>query len=225
MKTLKKARSKTASKTSRKVAQKGPVKKKHNNGTLYKDITNFIYEAGNLAKTPRSGFWLLGSGTQSVAEHTVRTIYITYCLCKLTPNVDFYKAVMMALVHDFGEGRTSDHNYVHQKYGRLSEDKAMDELSQTMPFGDEIKNWYKESGAKVTMESKLVKDADQLEWLASLREEESRGNTKAHRWALIAEKRIKTEAGKKIAKMLLRTHPDEWWFDAKDPWWVDRNKK
>lgn len=188
-------------------------------------IANFVYETGILAQTPRSGFWFLGSGKQSVAEHLLRTAYITYCLCKMTPKVDTHRAVMMALMHDLGEGRTSDHNYIHQKYGRLAEAQAIDDLAKTIPFGKEIQNWFEESGKKITLEAKLVKDADQIEWIAALRENEAIGNAKAKVWANIALKRLKTPAGKKLGKKMMEVHPDKWWFDAEDKWWIDRKKR
>jgi len=34
----------------------------------------FLYEVGMLQRTPRSGFAFLGSGKQSVAEHTYRML-------------------------------------------------------------------------------------------------------------------------------------------------------
>jgi putative hydrolases of HD superfamily len=152
----------------------------------------------------------------------MRTAYIGYALAKLTPNSSVERVVLLALFHDFGEARTSDHNYVHQKYGRLSEDKAIEDLSKTVPFGSEIKMLYKEQAAKETLEAKLAKDADQLEWIASLREEETKGNIKARDWIPNALARLKTEAGKNVGEQLQKTHPDEWWFNKDDKWFVDR---
>jgi putative hydrolase of HD superfamily len=131
----------------------------------------------------------------------------------------------MALMHDLGEGRTSDHNYVHQKYGRLSESRAIADLATTVPFGPEIEGLYVEEQARISKESKLVKDADQLEWMATMRHEEIKGNKKARVWAEIAFKRLKTRAGKQLGRALLKTHPDAWWFDAGDTWFVDRKPK
>ena len=51
-----------------------------------KNIADFLFEVGMLAKTPRSGFFFLGSGQQSVSEHTTRTIYIGYTLAMLAEN-------------------------------------------------------------------------------------------------------------------------------------------
>ncbi len=71
----------------------------------------------------------------------------------------------------------------------------------------------------------MVKDADQLEWLATLREEELKGNTKAKAWQKSAYERLKTKEGKAVGKYLLSTHSDAWWFDADDKWFVSRDPK
>jgi putative hydrolase of HD superfamily len=185
-------------------------------------ITDFIYEMGIHQKTPRSGLWFLGSGTQSVADHLFRVAMIAYALCYLTPKADKSKVLLMALVHDIGEGRVSDLNYVHQKYGRLAEAHAVADIARSVPFGQEIEELFTEEQARLTVEAKLVKDADQLEWIATLRAEQEKGNTKAGKWVAIGYKRLKTPAGKALGKLLISTHPDKWWFDESDKWFVDR---
>ena len=115
---------------------------KKTNKKIYGQIANFIYETGIHSQTPRSGFWFLGSGNQSVAEHLFHTAMITYALCYLEPKADKNKAVLMALFHDIGEGRTSDHNYVHQRYGRLAEAQAVKDMSQSVPFGPKILGFF-----------------------------------------------------------------------------------
>lgn len=190
-----------------------------------KNIINFIYETGIHSKTPRSGFWFLGSGSQSVAEHLFHTTMIAYTLAHLEKGADKDKIVLMSLFHDIGEGRTSDHNYVHQRYGRLAEGEAVKDISNSLPFGKEIMDLFVEEQDKKTLEARIVKDADQLEWITTLRQEEIKGNVKAKKWIDIALKRLKTDSGKKVGKILVKTHPDEWWFNADDKWFVDRDKK
>ena len=196
-----------------------------NNKDVYNEIANFVYETNIHSKTPRSGLWFLGSGDQSVAEHLFHTAMIAYALAYLEPKVNKNKVVMMALFHDIGEGRTSDHNYVHQRYGRLSEANAVDDIARSVPFGTEIRDLFREEQARRTLEARLVKDADNLEWITTLRVEAEKGNTKAHAWIKIAMKRLKTGSGKKLGKVLIETSPDSWWFDAKDSWFVDREPK
>ena len=192
---------------------------------IYNQTADFVFETGIHSKTPRSGFWFLGSGSQSVAEHLFHTTMIAYALAYLEPKADKSKIILMSLFHDIGEGRTSDHNYVHQRYGRLAEAEAVADIAKSVPFGREIIELFKEEQAKKTLEARLVKDADQLEWIATLRGEEEKGNSKAKKWIIIAMKRLKTKAAKKLGKVLITTHPDSWWFDAHDAWFVDRKEK
>ena len=198
--------------------------KKKRSKSIYAQITNFVYETSIHSKTPRSGLWFLGSGSQSVAEHLFHTAMITYALCYLKPKADKSKAVAMALFHDIGEGRVSDLNYVHQRYGRLLEKTAVEDIAQSIPFGKEIESLYKEEQARETLEAKLVKDADILEWISTLRHEEIKGNSKAKSWITSAEKRLKTDVGRKLGAMLMKIHPDAWWSSPGDPWFTDRRE-
>jgi putative hydrolases of HD superfamily len=193
--------------------------------TTDRAIAKYIYESGILSKTPRSGLWFLGTGKQTVAEHTLRAVMISYALADATPAADKQRVVLMCLFHDIGEGRTSDLSYVHQRYGRLAEKQAIDDISRSIPFGKEVASLFNEFEERKTLEAKLVRDADQLEWVATLREEEEKGNIKARSWIKIALKRLKTPVGKRIGKMLVAIHPDAWWFNQNDQWFVDRKKK
>ncbi|MDD5289790.1 MAG: HD domain-containing protein [Patescibacteria group bacterium] len=198
---------------------------KNKKNDIYKQLADFVYETSIHSKTPRSGFWFLGSGTQSVAEHLFHTAMIAYTLTYLEPKADKQKVILMALLHDIGEGRVSDHNYVHQRYGKLAETEAVRDISLSVPFGGEILKLFEEEKERKTLEAKLVRDADQLEWIATLRGEEVKGNGKAKEWIFIASKRLKTEAGQKLGEVLMKNHPDSWFFDAKDAWFVDRKVK
>ena len=150
---------------------------------------------------------------------------IAYALCHVTPEANKEKVVLMALIHDLGEGRTGDSNYVHQRYGRLSERMAFEDMADDVPFGKELMALFNEEQERLTLEANLVKDADSLEWIASLREEEVKGNTKARSWLVSATKRLKTPAGREVATRLMTMHPDSWWYDEKDSWFVDRDEK
>ena len=188
-------------------------------------ITDFLFEVGILSKTPRSGFFFLGSGEQSVAEHLNRVTYIGYVLCKMIPEADSAKVMQMCLFHDLAEARTSDLNYVHQKYAQANEERALEDIAKSLPFGQEIKNLVEERNAGVTIESKMAKDADRLEWILSLKEQVDIGNTRAESWLPSAVKRVETEQAKQIAEQILKTDSDHWWFGDKDnQWWITRNK-
>ncbi|HOP35190.1 MAG TPA: HD domain-containing protein, partial [Syntrophales bacterium] len=71
-----------------------------------KALVNFLFETEMLRKTPRSGFQFLGSGSESVAEHVLATLFIGYVLCKLEPEADEEKVLKLCLFHDLLEART-----------------------------------------------------------------------------------------------------------------------
>lgn len=194
-----------------------------------KQIVNFLFEVGILAKTPRSGFYFLGSGEQSVAEHINRVTLIEYTLCKMAKaRVDKAKVVKMCLFHDLAEARTSDLNYVHQKYAQADENKALSDLAATLPFGEEIKTIVDERNAGETPEAKIAKDADQLELILSLKEQADTGNSRADSWLPSVLKRLKTSEAKRLGGIITKTPSDDWWFSDEvknSEWWVSRSNQ
>jgi putative hydrolase of HD superfamily len=200
--------------------------KAKNNKNDKERVVDFLFEVGILSKTPRSGFYFLGSGDQSVAEHLNRVMFIGYALAMREKNVDMTKILKMCLFHDLPEGRTSDLNYVHQKYANVNERKVVEDMTETLPFGDDIKTVWEEYEERKTRESIIAKDADILEWILSLKEQVDTGNVRAREWISIAAKRLKTDNAKKLMPSILKTESDHWWFnDKKDSWWVNRNKE
>jgi len=191
-----------------------------------KKITNFLFETGILSKTPRSGFFFLGSGEQSVAEHINRVGYVGFALAMMAEDVDVAKVLEMCLFHDITETRISDLNYVHQKYNERDEKKAINDLEQDFPFGGKIKKFLEEYKRKDTKEAKLAKDADSLELLLSLKEQIDIGNERAKTWVPSLFARLITDEAKQLAEIIVKTDSDNWWFNnKKDDWWVNRVKK
>jgi putative hydrolases of HD superfamily len=193
-----------------------------------KRIANFLFEVGILAKTPRSGFYFLGTGDQTVAEHVNRVSYIGMMLAFMDGSVDMSKVLQMCLLHDISETRISDLNYVHQKYVERKENQAHKDIADSVPYGDKLYALISEYEERKSPESILVKDADNLEWILALKEEVDTGNTRALKWIASAKQRLKTENAKKLLKEILKLDSNDWWFDEKSQksrWWIDRSKK
>jgi putative hydrolase of HD superfamily len=187
-------------------------------------IADFLFEVGQLQNTPRSFYNFLGYGEQSVAEHLHRAAAIAFVLAQMA-KLDPYRTASMALFHDIGESRISDLNYVNQKYNTRLEDKAHSEIFASFPFGESIKVLIDEYHTRETYESKLVKDADNLEFILSLKEQVDLGSERARSWIPSAKARLKTEEGKKLVEVILKTKSDRWWFgNPTDSWWVDRSQ-
>lgn len=189
-----------------------------------KRIANFLFEAGMLKRTPRTGFQFLGSGAESVAEHIFRTVYIGYTLGRMSENADTDKLIRMCLFHDLPEARTGDLNYVNKKYVRADEHKAVNDLAETLPFGGEIKGLILEFIKGESIEAQLAYDADQLEMILALKEYKDIGNRYADEWLGFALKRLKTDVARELAETILETDSSLWWFQDKSDWWVHGSK-
>ncbi|TSC70756.1 MAG: putative hydrolases of HD superfamily [Parcubacteria group bacterium Gr01-1014_46] len=177
-----------------------------------KSIVNFLFEVGMLAKTPRSGFHFLGTGEQSVAEHLNRTAFIGYALAQMDGTVDVLKVLKMCLFHDLSEARISDLNHIHQKYVERKEHSAVKDISDSVPFGGDMFQTISEYEKRISKEAVLVKDADTLEWVISLKEEIDTGNTRAVEWARIGISKLKTDNAKVLAKSIMDSNSNDWWF-------------
>ncbi len=186
-----------------------------------KEVINFLFEVGMLKKTPRTGYQFLGSGQESVAEHSFRTAVIGYLLSLKEPEADSRKTMLMCLFHDLHEARTGDHNYVNKRYVHVNEDKAIQDLAEELPFGEEIISLTREFSDGESLEARISRDADQIDLILELKEQKDLGNKSAGEWLYYAEKRLLTESAKRLAKEVMNTKFTDWWFEKKTEWWVN----
>lgn len=188
-------------------------------------IADFLFETGMLAKTPRSGYQFLGSGRETVAEHILRTVYVGYALCKINSSLDEPRVLKMCILHDLPEARTGDMNYVNKKYVQVDEAKAVRELTQSLSFGDDIKQAIDEFNARQTPESLAARDADQIALILQLKEYGDLGNKYSDEWIKYAMQRLATEEGRNLAGRIIQTDSSHWWFKEKDDWWINGSNK
>ncbi len=185
-----------------------------------KNLAHFFFEVGMLKRTPRTGFQFLGSGAESVAEHSFRTAIIGYTLARLEAGVDVGRVLQLCLFHDIPEARTGDLNYVNKKYVKVDETKAVIDLARTLPFGEEYRATIEEFSAGETREALIAHDADQLEMILALKEYKDLGNRYADEWYPFAVRRLKTENAGRLAETIWATDSTRWWFDDDSEWWV-----
>jgi len=190
----------------------------------YSKLVHFLFEVGMLRKTPRSGYQFLGTGQENVAEHSFRTAIIGFVLGKLA-QVDAYKLAIMCLIHDFPEARCGDFNYVNKIYNQADHVQAFkDSVAQTGL--EELLNLFIEFEEVNSKESLLAQDADQLDLMLNLKEQLDLGNKYAKTWLECAQKRLRTKEGKLLAKHILNTDSQEWWFTIKDKsWWEQKSNE
>ncbi len=177
-----------------------------------KAVVNFLFEAGFLKKLVRSGFAYLGTGAESVADHTCRTAYVAYVLGRLSGGVDMERLLMMCLFHDLPEARTGDLNYVTKQYVASREEKVLEELAERLPFGEEIASLVREFNAGATTEAMIARDADQLDLLLHLKEQADIGNRRTGPWIEGILSRLVTKEARALAAEVLVTDSTDWWL-------------
>lgn len=190
-----------------------------------KNLANFFFEVGMLKRTPRTGFQFLGSGAESVAEHSFRTAIIGFALGKLDQQADSGRVLELCLFHDVPEARLGDLNYVNKKYVKADEQRAVEDVARTLPFGDDYRELLREFGEKKSREALLAHDADQLEMILALKEYKDLGNRYADEWYPFAVRRLRTEAARRLAETIWQTDSTRWWFDDDEEWWVKGTKE
>jgi putative hydrolase of HD superfamily len=188
---------------------------------MLKKIVKFLFEVGMLKRTPRTGYQFLGSGGESVADHSFRAAVIGYALASQESGANRDKVILMCLLHDFPETRTGDHNYVNKRYVKADEQRVIRDQVHQLPFGDEVQALIYKFNSAETPEARLAKDADQLDLIMELKQQMEQGNPNAKDWLSFAVKRLLTENARKMAQEILNTHSTEWWFDKKTDWWIN----
>jgi len=186
-------------------------------------LADFIFECGMLRKTPRTGYQFLGSGSENVAEHSFRTAVIGHILAEMA-GADVARTTYMCLFHDLHEARTGDFNYVNRIYNRSERTKALEHSVAGTGLEEEIIGYWEELEDTETLEAKLAQDADQLDFIANLKEETDMGNKYAREWMELALKRVRTEWGRQLAETIATTDHKDWWFLTRDEsWWTRKN--
>ncbi len=188
-------------------------------------LADFLFEAGMLRKTPRTGYQFLGSGAENVAEHSFRTALIGYVLGRMA-GANAERTAMLALIHDFHEARTGDFNYVNSMYNTSNHRLAMEHALKGTGLTDALLPLWDEQETGDTPEAALAKDADQIDLILNLVEQKNLGNPYAEKWLVPAMQRVKTEQGKALAEAALSADHTDWWFKGPDEdWWIKKGRK
>lgn len=137
---------------------------------------------------------------------------IALSLVEMTPGVDVGQVLAMSLIHDLAESRTTDLHHLAQRYVEVDEARAVADQTEGLPFAEALRGHYSNYRDGSSVESKVVKDADQIELLLSLRERDRDDRTgEVKGWIERLLERLQTEAGRALAQSILRSDVDRWW--------------
>ncbi|MET7893205.1 HD domain-containing protein [Streptomyces mirabilis] len=177
-------------------------------------VARFLYEAGTLKNTARTGWWMAGvQHPESVAEHSWRTALIATIIAKLE-GADPARAAFLAVWHDSQETRTGDVNHLGKKYtvGEADpRDITADQVSG-MPelLAEAVRDLVAEYEAKDSPEAICARDADKLECMIQGVEYRDQGYSNAQRWIDNSRGRIVTKTGQSLADAVLDTGSLDW---------------
>jgi len=181
-------------------------------------LAQFFYEVGTMRKMARIHRQVLFTDDMSdnIATHSFRAAFIGFMLAKMA-GANPFKVMAMCLLHDMGEARTNDHNWIHKRYVKSDDTLVLEEQLGALPF-DDLAELAREYERRESLEALLAKDADVLDQVLLLREYEHQGNKEAPRWlrgkrrkGLYHQKYCTTVWGKKLGDAICAEDPADWW--------------
>ncbi|HEV2403443.1 MAG TPA: HD domain-containing protein [Candidatus Saccharimonadales bacterium] len=186
---------------------------------LQRDI-NFLFEMGNIRLIDRmwQRFW--HENFANLADHHFRVFWIAMTIAAHEKGVDTGKVAKIALLHDITESRTGDVDYVARQYVDRNERLAITDMLQGTAIKQEFYALWEEYEQRESLESKIVKDADNLDVDFELAEQAASGSPLQAHWAVnrqfVAEKKLYTKTAKKIFKQLKTSDPHTWHMSCRN---------
>ncbi len=179
---------------------------------------DFLYEIGALRLIPRQWQRFHLPFVQNLAEHHFRVVWLALTIAAREGKGDTERIMKMALMHDIAESRTGDVDYIARQYTQRDEEKGIADMLADTSLETEFLALIKEYEDRQTIESKIVKDADNLDVDMDLCEQGSMGHQLAKHWskqrAFVGENKLYTETAKLLHKEIWATSPHNWHINA-----------
>jgi putative hydrolase of HD superfamily len=128
-------------------------------------LADFAFEVGRLRFMKR--YMAFYHSTPSVTEHTFRVAMLAWLIAE-HEGANVGEVLKMALAHDVAEVRTYDHDAVSSQYNDVHEHQAIEDIfGKVLPSAQQACDQYEK---RLSLESKIVKDADRLDVLIVIKE-------------------------------------------------------
>ena len=186
----------------------------------------FLFEIGSLRNLQRGWRQHLGMDCANILEHTLRVIWLALILARKEEVKNEDKIIRMALIHDIEETRTSDLSYIQKVYVNSDDKRAAQDIFKETSLSDFYLDIFKEYQKRKTIESKIVKDADNLEVDMELKELEERGSQLPKKWQEVRKKvrneKLYTKSAREMWDEIQKTDVSSWhltankWFKIPD---------
>jgi putative hydrolases of HD superfamily len=182
----------------------------------FKPDINFLYEMGNIRLIDRMWRRFHSTDFANVAEHHFRVFWIAMVIAKNEDDgtLDTGKIAKMCIMHDITESRTGEVDYISRQYVDRKEEMAINDMLDDTSVQEEYLALWHEYEARESLESKIVKDADNLDVDFELAEQENNGNTLKDEWKTgrqkVADSKLYTETARQIHEQLKAVGPHDW---------------
>jgi putative hydrolases of HD superfamily len=181
---------------------------------------NFLFEMGNIRLIDRMWRRFHTTSFANLADHHFRVFWIAMTIAAKEENVDTGKIAKMALMHDIAESRAGDVDYIARQYVIRNEELAAQDMLAGTSIEKEFYALWEEYEARETLESKIVKDADNLDVDFELAEQAASGNALKDSWQnnreFVAKEKLYTQTAKNIFAQLLKANPHGWHMNGRN---------
>ncbi len=160
---------------------------------------------------------MFGPSFSNLAEHHLRVMWLSIIIAKMENKGDMEKILKMALVHDVGESRAGDVHYISRQYTKRDELKAINDIFKDTSLSTEMVKLWQEYDKKLSIEAKIVKDADFLDVDLELQEQLGKGENHLGPWKKMRKlvfPKFYTSSAKKLWKEIRKSNPAEWYLTA-----------
>jgi putative hydrolase of HD superfamily len=175
---------------------------------------DLMYEIGSLKNVQRGWRQHMGMDVATILEHSFRVMYIALILARMEKVKNEEKIMKMVLIHDMAETRVSDLSYVQKVYVNADEERAVKDMFEGTILADLERDILHEYEERKSIESKIVKDADNLDIDIELKELSTRGARLAKEWPkfrkMIRDKKLYTKSAKKLWDIIQKSDPHDW---------------
>jgi len=182
---------------------------------ISRDI-DLLYELGAIRHIDRMWKRFLNADFANNTEHLFRVAWIALVIAKHEGVTNTDKILKMAIAHDIAESRTGDVDYLSRQYVERKETLAIDDILEDTILEEEFKALLHEYELRESIESRIVKDADNLDVDMELREQADRGHALPSRpeWVAmrkhVRDTKLYTKTAKKMSEAITESDPHGW---------------
>ncbi|GAC1387033.1 MAG: hypothetical protein NVS1B7_6190 [Candidatus Saccharimonadales bacterium] len=180
---------------------------------MKRDI-ELLFELGALRFQTRQWHRFFGINFANITEHHFRVMWLALIIAAREGKGNNEKIMKMALVHDIAESRAGDVDYISRQYTVRDEQQGIKDMLKDTSLESEFLDLWQEYEDRKSIESKIVKDADNLDVDMELREQAINGvvleKTFSSMRDHVCSTKLYTETAKKLSTAIRKADPHEW---------------